>query len=250
MKIKPPRQNIVYTLLVLTLTVSACSKNTITPTLVPVKPPSPTPTLPKGKFSPTLTSIPPTDTPAPTATQLPPTATPPLYPRNWTLNFFYSKVTSDDKFEYDESLNGTATFSLDSNDIISGTGSGAYNQGLKSKIPTVVCGFPLSSPTSFKITGNTTENNAVAVFHMQIAITFQPRLSTSISCGSKAAGINISLPVTGSGDILTQRAASFPWNDFYIPPAMGLWSDLMSGEGIDWKTTGGGEVTVRINPAQ
>lgn len=251
MKIKPSLQdNIVYAILILALTASACNpgKSTLTP--APVSPSTPTLTLPPPQFPDTPTPVPPTDTPVPTDTSLPPTATPPLYARNWKLNFFYQKATSDDRFEYDESLNGTATFSLDSNDIISGDGSGAYNQGLKSKIPTVVCGFPLSSPTSFKITGDATEKNAVAVFHMQIAITFQSRLSTDISCGSKAAGINISISVSGSGDILTQRATSFPWNDFYIPPGLGLMSQLISGEGIDWKKTGGGELTIRINPIQ
>ncbi len=243
---------IIFALSIFAFILSACNpgKGSVTP--LPANAATATATLPPPQFPDTPGPTPPTETPTPipTDTSVPPSATPPLYARNWSLDFIYDKITSDDRFEYDESLHGTAAFTLDSNDIISGDGSGAYTQGLKSKIPTVDCGFPLTSPVSFKITGNTAEKDAAPVFHMQIAVTFQTRLTTEISCGSKAAGINLAIPVSGSGDILTQRSTSFPWNDYLIGPTIGLYSALISGEGIDWKTTGGGELTIRIKPVQ
>jgi hypothetical protein len=85
---------------------------------------------------------------------------------------------------------------------------------------------------------------------MQIAITFTSMVSSVISCTSKAAGMGVSIPISGSGDILTQRAASFPWDDYLIEPEMGLYSALIPGEGIDWKKTGGGELTIRNKPVK
>ncbi len=172
------------------------------------------------------------------------------FAKNWSLDLIYDKSTSDQNYVYVESLHGTATFTVSTEGILDGTGSGAYTQGLTSKIPGVDCGLPLTSATSWKITGTTDEKAGVPVFHMQIAITFQSMLSTVISCSSKAAGMSVSIPISGSGDILTQRAASFPWNDFIIEPEMGLYSALIDGEGIDWKKTGGGELTIRIKPVK
>ncbi len=249
MKIKPAVRFVFQTLPVLAIVLTACNGHG-TPTVIPLLGATITPTLPGGQFPDTPGPTPPTDTPVPTATTAPPTATVQPFAKNWSLDLIYDKTTSDERFEYDESLHGTATFSLDSNGLISGDGSGAYTQGLKSKIPTVDCGFPLSSPTSFKITGGPQDQNGITLFHMSIAVTFQPRLSTSINCGSKAAGINITIPVTGPGDILTQRAAGFPWNDYLINPVLGLYSELIPGEGIDWKKTGGGELTIRIKATQ
>ncbi len=250
MKIKPILPLFVRILPVLALMLSACSgSGTATP--LPLAAASITPTLPGGQFpdtpAPTAAD---TNTPAPTVTQPVPTPTYSKFAKNWTLILIYDKAASDERFEYDESLHGNGTFTVDDNDIISGEGSGAYTQGLKSKIPTVTCGFPLTSATTWKITGTAGEKNAVPVFQMQIAITFQSMLATSIDCGSKAAGINITIPVSGSGDVLTQRAASFPWNNFSINPTMRLYSELLSGEGIDWKKTGGGELTISIKEVQ
>jgi hypothetical protein len=233
MKIKPILPLLFRILPVLALILSACNGHgTATP--LPAGVATITPTLPPGQFpdtpAPTAAD---TSTPAPTATQPVPTPTYIPFAKNWSLDFLYDKTTSDSKFEYDESLHGTATFTIDSNGILSGEGSGAYTQGLKSKNSALDCGLPLTTPTNWKITGTTAEKNAVAVFHMQIAIKFQSMVATAISCA--AAGMSVSILISGSGDILTTRATSFPWNDYLINPTIGLYSALIDGEGIDWK---------------
>ncbi len=247
MKLRPVLRSLWQSLPALILILAACTGTPVPTTPPPASAPTITATLPEPQF-PDPPTLPVEDTPTPTPTGISPVPSPTYIPfaKNWLMDLIYDKTTSDARFEYDETLAGKATFTLDDNGIISGQGSGAYTQGLKSKIAVVDCGFPLTSGTTWKLTGTAGEKDAVPAFHMQVAITFQSMLATSIHCASKAAGIDISIPVSGSGDVLTQRASSFPWNDFIINPTLGLYSVPITGQGIDWKTTGGGELTIRI----
>jgi hypothetical protein len=150
MNTRPILPGITRVLFFLILILSACNLPNSSATPGPLLASSATPTLPPGQFPDTPTPPGPTDTPLPpTNTPQSATITPVPYAMNWSLDLIYDKSTSDQNFIYTESLHGMATFTVSSEGILDGQGSGAYTQGLTSKVKTLDCGLLLTTPTSW-----------------------------------------------------------------------------------------------------
>ncbi len=212
--------------------------------LAPTKTPTPTPN--PQSLTPTPKKGKPAVSPTPSETPVTPTVTPQA--GTYSINLIYSQDTKDTKFEYTESMMITGTFTLANDGSQEGTGAGIYSQGLKSLNPAFDCGFPVTANVTMDIKGITDKTGSPLLFHQYIVVKFQPLIATEIKCEAIAAKMTISIPLSGTTEVLDQRAATFPWSDYKINPVLGLYSTLMDGEGIDWKKSGGGELTIAIRP--
>ncbi len=221
---------------------------TITPTVTLTTPgglASQTPPSQSGTSSPNISNT--TETPNPTVTPAGSGPSQSLQPGTYDLFLIYTKDTKDDKFDYFESMNITGTFTLAADGSQAGKGEGIYKQGLESLNPAAfTCGLPVTAFVTMDIKGTADANSTPLLFHQNIVVTFQPLIATMIQCTATAVGMTVSMPLSGTTEELNLRAAGFPWNDYQINPVLGLYSALIDGEGIDWKKTGGGELTIAI----